>query len=112
MTRHLKADDLAVVERMTRSGHSAPQIAEQLGCTSRTVQRARVRLGIAQPAATAYPTDVWDMAQQMIQDGCSHKEVARTLGIAATTIGRRFPGTGWTKQQGAEWWGQVRRLAA
>ena len=110
--RHLKADDLAVVERMTRSGHSAPQIAAHLGCTSRTVQRARARLGITQPKTPTYSPETWEQVAQLIADGCSHKEVARTLGVSPSQVGRRFPGTGWTKQQGAEWWGEVRRLAA
>lgn len=36
-------DDIA---RLTRLGRSAREIAEQLGCTSRTVSRARQRMGL------------------------------------------------------------------
>lgn len=110
--RHLREDDLAVVAAMTRDGHTARAIAERLSCTTRTVQRARGILGVAKPKTPIYSKDVWDRVAELIADGCSHKEIERTLGISSSQVGRRFPGTGWTKRQGAEWWGEVRRLTA
>lgn len=37
----------------------------------------------------------------LLEDGCSYREVARTLGVHSTAVRRRFPGTGWTQGEGA-----------
>lgn len=46
-------------------------------------------------------TKVWEEdAKQMLEDGMSQGEVARTLGVERATVSRKFPGTGWTNGEG------------
>jgi transposase-like protein len=42
------------------------------------------------------------LAEQLLSDGASMREVARTIGRSASVICRRFPGRGWTLEQVAE----------
>jgi IS30 family transposase len=83
----------ASIAALTRAGYTAPQIAEALGITTRTVQRARVRTGVAKPfCGIPLSEDEKQRAAEMLDDGASYKEVGRTLGRADTAIGRHFPG--------------------
>lgn len=41
-------------------------------------------------------------AAELLDDGVSYREVARTIGRSASVICRRFPGRGWTVEQVAE----------
>lgn len=91
--------DEQVVE-LTREGMSAAQIAERFGCTARSVQRARARAGITKQARQPYSAEVRAQAAQMLDDGASCAEVARTLGVFYQTVRRAwFPGRAWTKSQ-------------
>lgn len=86
---------------LTRAGESAAQIAAKVGMTQRGVVRARGRLGVALPAQVWLTIEECQRIKTMLEDGCSYKEVARTLGRSETAIARRFPGYGWNKKQGA-----------
>lgn len=92
-----------LVVELTRAGLSAPQIAERLNVTTRTVQRHRVAAGIAQPLAPRLTPEQHEQARQLIDDGASYKEVARTIGCANTTVAKRFPGRGWTLAECGRW---------
>lgn len=92
-----------LVTELTRAGLSAPQIAERLGIATRTVQRHRVAAGIAQPPARHLSPEEIDRARQLIDDGASYKEVARTIGCANVTVAKRFPGRGWTLAECGRW---------
>lgn len=103
MTTPTKIDYDAVVA-LTREGCSARQIAEQLGCTSRSVVRIRQLNGIVvRPHAAKFSDDEKRRAAAMLDDGCSIYEVARTLGRDKSTIRAHFPGRGWTPSQIGEW---------
>lgn len=41
-------------------------------------------------------------AAELLRDGASQHEVARTTGISTKTLRKHFPGQGWTHQQGGE----------
>lgn len=88
-----------IVARMTRTGHSAEQIATRLGVTSRTVTRDRKALGIAQPAATPLTDTEHAHAKRLLADGCSPEEVGRTLGRHPDVIRHHYPEHKWTPQQ-------------
>lgn len=80
------------VARMTRAGFSAPQIAQELKTTSRTVERDRKALKISQPPPVPLTLEEQRCAEQMLADGYPYTEVARTLGRHDTTIAKRYPG--------------------
>jgi len=90
-----------VLER-TRKGQSAPQIADDLGCCARTVHRARVRLNIGKPSATPVTAEQIEKMRQLLDDGASRCETARTLGVSPKTVNRHFPGRKWTREQANE----------
>src|SRR5690606_19285746 len=91
------------VARMTRNGLSARQTAGALGVAERTVVRDRRATGTAKPPRTALTPRQLEIAAQLLDDGCSYAEVARTVGASATTIAAHFPGKGWTPIQAGAW---------
>jgi IS30 family transposase len=96
------AERRALVAELTWEGWTAKRIAARLSVTPRTVIRDRVKmdehriLGIAQPARRLLTDEECRRAQELLDDGYSLMEVARTLNRSAHTIGRRFKGQGWT----------------
>lgn len=103
----------ARIEQLTREGYSASEIAAFLGVTKRTVVRIRRKLGITKPpAGLPLSAEELRIAAEMLADGCSYTETARTLGRGVHTMIRRFPGYGWDRQQSAAYSVAVRRLNA
>lgn len=99
------------VRDMTRAGFSAANIAAVLNVSERTVQRDRVAAGCAMPfAGIPKSADQIDYARQLLADGCSVHEAARTVGCSPQILYRRFPGASWTRQQCAEHVGIVQRF--
>ncbi|AXN53223.1 hypothetical protein PBI_HARLEY_61 [Mycobacterium phage Harley] len=107
--RVLTPVEVEKVAWLTRMGWTAPQIAEQLGCHHRTVQRARAKTGVAKPKPPALSTEILEEAARMLADGASQNEVARTLGVGQATISAHFRGQGWTREQSIEWISFIRR---
>ncbi|AEK07820.1 DNA binding protein [Mycobacterium phage Yoshi] len=93
----------------TQLGWTAAQIADKLGCTTRTVSRARAKSGVAKPKPPALSAEVLAEAARMLADGASQNEVARTLGVGQSTISAHFRGQGWTREQSIEWVSFLRR---
>lgn len=91
------------IVEMTRLGMSASQIAEIVGCSDRTVVRVRAREGIAGHCPPPLSAEKVSAAEEMLTDGCSIRETARTLGVSYESVHRRFPGRGWSKSQCAEY---------
>lgn len=93
-----RIDDQKVLE-MTATGNSLRDIATALGCTTRSVSRARKRLGISQQPHPVL-TD-WEMATatRVIAEGGSIAEAARTIGRTGSALYPRFPGAQWTNSQ-------------
>lgn len=98
------------VAAMTKQGYSAADIAAILRITERTVQRYRVRTGCAQPKRPPLTPEELARVEQLLNDGCSIAEAARTIGRAQTNLQQRFRGRGWTRQQRAEYLAMVRRM--
>lgn len=99
------------VAELTGMGRSASAIAEVLGITERSVQRYRRRLGISQRPPVPLTESQLVAAAQLLDDGCSYTEVARTIGCAGNTVARHFPGCGWTRAQINEHLRMTRRWA-
>lgn len=53
------------------------------------------------------PKEVLDKALLMLQDGASYREVAYTFDIPRSTLRGKFPGYGWTEQQGRSFIGFI-----
>ena len=87
------------VAELTRQGLTAGTIAEILGITKRSVQRHRKERGVTQPPAVHMTAEELLRAKEMLEDGASCREVARTLGRTHGTILKRFPECKWTKSQ-------------
>lgn len=94
-TREANAARRAQVVELTRAGHSAAEIAVILGITERRVTSHRSEAGIAQPPRDPLTADQLARAAELLDDGCSYNEVARTIGCGYSVIRRRFPGRGW-----------------
>jgi len=91
--------DDELVAKLTRQGWSAQQIADHLNVTTRTVTRSRKRSGVDKPPPQWMTAEEIARAEQMLDDGASLTEVARTLDRHPVSIWKRFPGRGWTDEQ-------------
>lgn len=81
------------IEALAQAGYNTRQIAAVERTTIRTVQRSRARLGIAAPKAeNALSAAELRRAADLLDDGASYREVARTLGRSDMTIAHHFPG--------------------
>jgi len=99
------------ITEMTQQGLSSPEIAAMLGMSERSVTRARVlcecTLGEAAVPAT---DDERRRALELLTDGCSYMETARTIGRSSTAVRRWFPGYEWTAAQCGEMAAMMRKL--
>ena len=106
--------DHAEIIRLHHYGLTVRQIAEQVGCTMRTVQRVKSANGLAQqvPATVGVPVSAERLAfaAQLFDDGASQWEVRRTTRLHQRTLQKHFPGRGWGPTQAAAFGNQVRRL--
>lgn len=87
------------------AGHSVPQAAGKLGVTERTIHRIKAELGVRHgppPNPRKTPEELRQI-EELLEDGCSYKETARTLRINEQTIRRNFPGRGWTPHEAGKY---------
>ena len=89
------------VTQLTHQGHTAKQIANLLGVSPRTIIRDRAARGITQPQPSRVSDDEFSRAKEMLEDGASYEEVARTLRRSHTAFRHRFPGYTLTKEEAA-----------
>lgn len=111
--RHL--DDAQMHELHSR-GWSARQIADEVGCTVRSVSRWRKRKGLSQPTppngCRPISAERLEQARRLFDGGASRRDVQMTLGMSTKTIVRHFPGTAWTPRQSGEAAAMSRKLRA
>lgn len=91
----------ASVRSLTNDGRSAREIAAILDVTTRTVNRDRSALGIAQPRAPFITDETKARIKRLAEDGCSAREIARTVGCTETSAAKH--GGAWTREQQNEW---------
>lgn len=86
--------------------------AKRLGVTPRSIQRARAALGISRPNPRARPIspELHARIGQMVEDGCSIREIERTLGTTWQTVTRYYPGSAWSWQDVGRYAATVRKL--
>ena len=96
------------------SGLTAPQIAERLNVTPRTVARWRVRHGLAEPipvtAGVPASPERLRAAEALLNEGASYQEVGRTLGMTSRTLAHHFPGRGWSRQESGSFAAMVSQM--
>lgn len=83
---------------LSRAGVSLKQQSARLGVSVSHITRARVRLGVAKKVPKMTREQLDRMAE-LLDDGVSYKEVARTMNVFPKTVRERFPGRGWTHQE-------------
>jgi hypothetical protein len=91
------------IAQLTRAGWTRRAIAQELGICTRTVERARIATGCAQPVPPRLTDEQLAAAEALLDDGAAYIEAGRTIGAAGRTVARHFPGRGWTQSQAAEY---------
>lgn len=90
------------VRELYAQGLTPRQIGERLGYVTRTVQRTIVTLGLRAPreryGRRLTPEDLTRI-EELLDEGLSRAEIARTLNISTSTLERRYRGRGWTLVQ-------------
>lgn len=98
-----RAQRYARVAELTAAGWTAPAIAQEMGTTVRTVCRVRHAAGcLVHPPYQPLTAEKATRAHQLLQDGASYHETARTVGCAPSTLRRHFPGHEWTVREAAQ----------
>lgn len=100
------------IRAATQAGESASIIAARHGISTRTVSRIRTRLGIAQTVPPPLTAAQHQRVQQLIEDGCSAREIARTIGCADATIRKHYPHAVWTRAEAMDFAHSCRRMAS
>lgn len=90
------------IVELTQAGWSAAEIAHECKTTTRTVERTRVRMGVAQPPPRRLTADEVARIEVMLADGASIADVARSIGRSIDYLQRRFRGRGWTRSQAGQ----------
>lgn len=96
---------------LTREGLSATEIADILGVSTRTVARYRRRTGtqLGEPSPRLADDQI-EWIRQLLDDGCSRAETARTVGVSPNTVCRHFPDKHWTREQTYEHLSAIKRF--
>jgi len=89
----------ARVKSLTDQGMTASEIAALLKVSTRTVVRYRQMTGCSHPVGRHMTADEVVKAGELLDDGCSYEEVARTLGVSSWAVAARYPGRAWTRSQ-------------
>lgn len=95
---------------MTRCGRSAREIAMTLGVAPRTVYRWRSLAGVAKLPSRRITPEEWDIAERLLDEGASYSEAGRTIGVWGCTVGKHFPGRGWSEEESIAFATMVRVL--
>jgi transposase-like protein len=71
---------------------SVAKIAAALGVSGKTVSRWRARAKRQRrKAARPHPPEVWEQAERFMADEVPLSEIAKTLGISESHLGRKYP---------------------
>lgn len=95
-------------------GLTVEAVAARMGCSTRTVARAKNDLGLTkgQRCGRRMSKEDINLVQQHLDDGASLTEIQRTTGWDRGTLRRNFPGRSWTREQTGQHAATMRLLAA
>jgi hypothetical protein len=102
------------VERLTRAGHSARDIAAIMSISLRSVTRNRARAGLTAGYVRAREPSEDELlaAKRMLVGGASYNEVAKSVGgFNASTWRKHWPGFGWSHAEAGRHGKTVSELA-
>lgn len=104
--------DHDLIAELLRAGLKHRMIAERVGCTVRAVQRVAQLNPELRRNATPVPLSGEELqtAREMLEDGASYVEVARTLKRSQRAIHKHFPNMGWTPRQAGEYSAMLRHM--
>lgn len=92
-----EAADLIV--RYTEQGLGRQEIADRIGCSVDTVSNVRRRRGVPVQRSYRLSAEQLARAEQLLDDGASFAEAARSIGSTTSAVARRFPGRGWSYRE-------------
>lgn len=95
-----------------RGDHTYAEIERMTGVSKKTLSRWNTK---GRTKRTYHNTqhleqEILDEIKHMLDDGCSHMEIERTLHVSTDTIRKYFPGTAWTLDQVIEFVTDVRKI--
>lgn len=90
------------VRQLTQQGLTAAQIAEQLHCSTSSINQIRARLGINNTYNQPLTPQKRALIEAAIQDGWSQAEICRTHHIDPQTMRRHYPHAKWDLEQRLE----------
>lgn len=94
------------VVELSQRGVPVEQIAEQLGISITHVFRIRARRMGPKTPRRPFSADEVATIEQMLQDGASLAEIARSIGRKPATLSKRWRGRGWDRIMCAEFGAQ------
>lgn len=97
----VKRDDV-IFERLDDAGWTANEIGKYMGVTARTVCRWRRDTGRSKGEKHVLNLEALAQAEVLIADGCSLKEVARSVDVGYQTLLHRYPEARMTREQISE----------
>ena len=90
----MTAQRRAAVRDLLAQGFDEARIAEQLHVSTRTVQRDRHALGLSHHQRWVWTADQLWLARNLLEDGATYAEVARTIGCTWRVVRGKLPGYG------------------
>jgi hypothetical protein len=88
---------------LLRAGRSVRQVAEETGLSIQSVYGIRSAFREPDYRRRLYTPEEVARIEEMLADGASIAEIARTVGRGRKALWKRFRGRGWTREQVAEW---------
>lgn len=80
---------------LSKAGCPVSVIANEVGLSSSQVVRIRKKHNLKAFVVSRFTLEETQLIFQLLEDGCSYNEVARTTGRHLGSIARKFPGYGW-----------------
>jgi hypothetical protein len=80
-------------------GQPSRYLAKILGVTFTVINQWRRRDSRPDWRRIRTPDLMLQKIEDMLNDGASHSEISRTLGVAGETIKKYFPGSAWSQEQ-------------
>lgn len=107
VTDEVRRGRLADVSELTQRGYSLTQISNKLDISPRTVLRYRRKAGFGNPCPPRpFSPEEVARVEELLEDGCSFSECARTVGRDVKTLGVRFRGKSkWDAHSAGAWRG-------
>jgi uncharacterized protein YjcR len=85
--------------RKNCAGKDNLELARYYGVSDRTIVRWKRRAGVPNGRGIQLTPEVRARMEELLDQGCSYREVGKKLCCSPDTVRVNFPGRGWTKEQ-------------